>query len=1120
MNAKILGWGSRVLAAMCLLALLGGMVNQSGKVAAQNVPETSLSGAWLDSVVFSEADEVTGVAQLAANQLDLYDSYGSTNPGLYQDVLNNSELTYSFSKGVYYELTFNPYGPMFNDGRLNPFSNTAIREAINYLVDRQWIIQNILGGLGRPKFLPITTDFPEYQRYRSTAQALEAQYAYDLPHAQAVIATEMTAMGAVLNGGVWNYNGEPISIIFLIRIEDERLAIGDYVADQLQAVGFAVDRQYKTRSEASPIWSQSDPAEGLWHLYTGGWITTNVERDEGANFSFFYTPHDYPIPLHQAYQPSPEFDALTLQLRDHDFASWDERDVLFQQALADSLNDPGVGSVRVWLVNRNGFTPRRMGSVVSYNKAGGVLASDLWPYVARFDGVVGGQLRVAQPGLYLGPWNPLDGSSWVYDSGVQRATRDNAFVYDPYSGLIWPQRAERAEVIVQTGLPVSKTLDWVTLSFQPQIDVPGDAWVDWDAAQQRFITAAEKYPGGSTALVKSTVYYPADLYTTAKWHDGSPVDDSDFVMKMILTFDRGKPNSLLYDQDAEAALDSFLAHFKGVRIVSTQPLVIETYEDLYQLDAELNVVSWWPLYNTGEAPWHTLAIGVRAELANQLAFGYGKSDMLMVPQIDFIGGESLPILQTHLNAAAASQYLPYASVLGAYISPAQVSARWANLQSWFGARGHFWVGSGPFYLSSLTLSPKTMTLTRTATFPDPAGKWDRFAYIDSCQAVTEIPQTECEALAALFEQTGGPGWSNPQNWMKNHRPSTWAGVVVQGGHVFILDLRDQRLSGPLPQELGNLSNVWALVLAENNLSGNIPPELGNLTNVEWFDLSYNNLSGLIPDELGNLTHAKGIYLAANQLSGAIPITLDGDLNQLMHLELYSNQLTGNIPTQLGSCTTLERLWLYNNALSGDVPVSFLNLISLEDQVGLDLGYNRLTVPASPPELEAFLQLKDQNWPYTQAVSEQFASGESGTLNARDGQTEMQIPAGATQNGLSLLYAPHKQPAFSHPKLATERNFLLSAEDGNGDPISDFAAPLMVTIFYSDEDAGTLITEKKLRLYWWNVATQTWDDALTTCESGTYERNTAENWLRLPICKTGEFALLRDYHTLYLPSLGR
>ena len=127
-------------------------------------------------------------------------------------------------------------------------------------------------------------------------------------------------------------DGQPLyPLIHLIRTEDERRQYGDYISNQLETVGFTVDRQYKTRSEASPLWVQSNPAEGLWNLYTGGWITTAVSRDDGSNFSFFYTPRDYPIPLHQVYTPDPAFDEVALKLRNNDFTTMEERDELFKE---------------------------------------------------------------------------------------------------------------------------------------------------------------------------------------------------------------------------------------------------------------------------------------------------------------------------------------------------------------------------------------------------------------------------------------------------------------------------------------------------------------------------------------------------------------------------------------------------------------------------------------------------------------------------------------------------------------------------------------------------------------------------------------------------------------------
>ena len=47
----------------------------------------------------------------------------------------------------------------------------------------------------------------------------------------------------------------------------------------------------------------------------------------------------------------------------------------------------------------------------------------------------------------------------------------------------------------------------------------------------------------------------------------------------------------------------------------------------------------------------------------------------------------------------------------------------------------------------------------------------------------------------------------------------------------LLDLGGNRLSGEIPPELGDLTNLGRLHLNFNYLSGEIPPELGNLTNL-------------------------------------------------------------------------------------------------------------------------------------------------------------------------------------------------------------------------------------------------------------------------------------------------
>lgn len=678
------------------------------------------TGGWLDLVVFTEQNSAdAAISQIQSGDIDVY-AYSVSSPESFKKVAADAKLSYSNAYGSYTELTFNP-AVCTDETKLNPFSNPKIREAMNWAVDRDYIVQEIYGGLAQAKYAAFNSSFPDYAKYVDVFRAIEAKYAYNLDAAKEIITAEMEGMGATVVDGKFQYNGAPVTVMVLIRTEDERRQIGDYVASQLDALGFTVDPQYKTRTEASPIWVRGNPTDCLFNIYTGGWITTAISRDDGSNFSFFYTPRDYPIPLHQAYTPSEEFDAVALKLRNNDFASLDERAELFAQAVPLSLED----SVRVWLVDQKSFSPFRADLKVAYDLAGGISGSSLLPYTLRIEGQEGGVAQVAQPGVLVDPWNPPAGSNWIYDTTVRRMVEDQAVVSDPYTGLALPQRLERAEVTVKEGLPVSTSLDWVTLSTAPEIQVPGDAWADWDAVNQKWLTVAEVYTDTQTALTKSVVYYPSELWDV-QWHDGSKMTPADFMMGMIMTFDRGKPESPVYDAAAAETLAAFQDHFKAVKIISTDPLVIETYDDLWYLDAESIPATWWPNYGYGVAPWHTIVPGWMAEAEGKLAFSADKAAEKEVEWMSYISGPSLEILASELVSATAQTLIPYAPTMGEYLSADEASARYANLQSWYDLKKTFWVGNGPYYLDGVFPTENTVTVARNPNFTDLSNKWDRF----------------------------------------------------------------------------------------------------------------------------------------------------------------------------------------------------------------------------------------------------------------------------------------------------------------------------------------------------------------------------------------------------------
>jgi len=70
--------------------------------------------------------------------------------------------------------------------------------------------------------------------------------------------------------------------------------------------------------------------------------------------------------------------------------------------------------------------------------------------------------------------------------------------------------------------------------------------------------------------------------------------------------------------------------------------------------------------------------------------------------------------------------------------------------------------------------------------------------------------------------------------------------------TFSINLYSQGLTGSIPPEIGNLTNLTDLRLYNNQLSGEIPPEIGNLTNLTRLDLNWNQLTGKIPQQVCDL----------------------------------------------------------------------------------------------------------------------------------------------------------------------------------------------------------------------------------------------------------------------------
>ncbi len=177
-----------------------------------------------------------------------------------------------------------------------------------------------------------------------------------------------------------------------------------------------------------------------------------------------------------------------------------------------------------------------------------------------------------------------------------------------------------------------------------------------------------------------------------------------------------------------------------------------------------------------------------------------------------------------------------------------------------------------------------VTRTATANMPD-AG--DRIIRVETANIplVTDIPQSEADALIYLYNIGGGVGWTNQTGWKTDPVVGNWDGITVSGGHVTRILLQSNNGTGDISGfKAESFTKLQRLYLHDNSFSG---------------DLSSWDLSGLV-----NFTR---LYLHSNSTSGTVQLP-DG----VQTIQFQDNaMIVSNVDAIISAIWTNRANWTYS-----------------------------------------------------------------------------------------------------------------------------------------------------------------------------------------------------------------
>jgi len=725
-----------------LALILAVLLLPSGVVSAQ-----PRKGPAVDEIIVeTRATGEVAVGDVATGRLDMY--MKSLSPSVYAGLPEymKENLRLVPNAGGSWEITMNPY---YEEGTpylvnvegktyFNPFAIREVRFAMNYLINRKYLVDEVLLGGGEIAYCPIPPSHPAYKEFEDIFKEFgftpEGNEQIGLQMIDEALTKAAEQLGGRLKkvpdprapaGYWWTFDGEPVTVKFYIRIEDERHEEGLYVADQIEKAGIKVERIEANFLKCIYTVYFSNPADYQWNLYTAGWGATEATKYVEGDLAWFYTPIFGWMPAYQMAGwwewQNETIDELIQDLVFMNISSpeeyWEKARKVMKIGVYESIRVFTAITVDYFPVNKNRVTR------LAYDAVTGLWS--FWPW--RTVETVDGKLRVAveaqQAQMYTSAWNPIGGLDDVYSHVIARATYDEGAPKHP-------TEAEPMPVRVTWDLDIDYTIE--DGQKVGQIEVPSTA-VIYDSKENKWVEVGS----GQKALVKAVI-----KYKFSNWHHGIPMDLNDIRYAVAFAYEwshEDEEGDPYYHPEYASGVAPTLEYIKGFEFIEPDTLVV--YGDYLHIVSENETADfyvWWPIlpWEIYEACAYVIANGGPVS-GNEYSWykEEGKE------YLDLISPAHVEDLRAAIEQLRLEGRVPEA-LEG--VTPTQAVERYNAALRFIDLYGHAWISNGLFVL--VTYDPQRMYMRliayRDESYPFTEDYWiNKFMVIRERVESIEAPVT-------------------------------------------------------------------------------------------------------------------------------------------------------------------------------------------------------------------------------------------------------------------------------------------------------------------------------------------------------------------------------------------